>query len=210
MDSGKTEAIFADALSKIIIPNIQTGKIGKVCVINVKSQDDEILSEKLQIINDLVKKIPKVGKYDFTSLLMSYLNTKNNIGKFKNQETKSYFYVKSSSKFHKILFSLWIELLTGIDLKKEFGVKKDILFELGTNYRFPISSLELISTKNMIKALSKSARFIANGNILITENLESKAIALILSANVPKTKDFILLKGPERFLERIRPNAQSS
>jgi len=209
VDSGKIETIFSDAVSKLITTTEENKKIKKIRVINVDIRNDKILSQKVLILKDFVRRIPEFEKSDLVSVIMSQIKSDRRIKKIKSKGENFFFYVKSSSKLHKILFSLWIELLTGFDMKKEFGVERDILFEAGTNYRFPISSLELISTRNMLKALSKSAMLIAQGNFLITENLESKAIALILSATVPKSKKFIVLKGSEKFLERIHSDREN-
>lgn len=204
VDSGRIEAVFSDALSKLITKTEENKKITTIKnarAINIGIRNDKILCEKLIILKDFVRRIPEFEKSDFVSILMSQIKSDKKIKKIKSKNFL--FYIKSSSKLQKILFSLWIELITGFDIKKEFGIERDILFEVGTNYRFPISSLELISTKNMLKALSKSAMLIAQGNLLITQNLESKAIALILSTAVPRSKKFIVLKGSEKFLERI-------
>lgn len=194
---GEAEIIFSDLLSKILDfkPDQKQKKIVKV--LKISERNDKLLSEKLYVLGDFVK-LPPFEKQDFISLLMS---------SFKDIDVRKksgYFYIQTESKLHKILFSLWIEMLTGIDVKRKFGIEKDILFDVGANYRFPISSLEFMSTKNMIKCLSKSAYLLSTGLSLITENPESKAVALVLSVSVPKTKDFIVLKGSDEFLWRIK------
>ncbi|MCS7212921.1 MAG: hypothetical protein NZ927_01655 [Candidatus Calescibacterium sp.] len=215
-ENTKIEKIFSDTLSKLIritnkTSNRKKHKSRKI-VIKINEKNDCVLNEKLSILKDFVTDLPPFEKHDFVSILMAELNLENikQINKIKENRKSEFFYIKTENRIHKILFSLWIELLTGIDIKKDFGINRDLLFELETNYRFPISSLEFISTKNMIKALSKSAKLISQGMKLVTENLESKAVGIVLSVAVPKTKELIVIKGSERFLERISPITQSS
>lgn len=99
-------------------------------MIKINEKNDCVLNEKLSILKDFVTDLPPFEKHDFVSILMAELNLENikQINKIKENRKSEFFYIKTENRIHKILFSLWIELLTGIDIKKDFGINRDLLF----------------------------------------------------------------------------------
>ncbi len=214
------EFLFSDTVVKLLktSPLNPNPKLKPVNIKTIDDKNDHLFSPELA---ELLKKNitdPKNRKLvessiltdeDFTEILFSEIKKVN----LKSKKS-GIFYIKSKSKIHKILFSLWIEFITGIKVKNfltEFSA-----FDLNVNYRFPISSLKSISTKNMVIALSLATRKICEGYIFLAKNIESQAIALVLKYAVPKVINFINIPKKEKtyrlvedkFLGRIKPLSQ--
>ncbi len=200
------DILFSDVATKLL-PTKPTSKIEKVK--NIVIQKDNILfSEKLaktlrkNKISD--EKFAIQDEEEFRKIILLF--SERILQKLKrnkiDKEKSTAFRIRATEKIHKFLFSLWIEMITGIHLHD----KGDILFEVGTNYRFPISSLIHISTANMIHALSKTLEIMCEGGILVADNPESEAIAILLSYAVPKTKNFICIKKDQtrKWIWRIK------
>ncbi len=196
MDEGKIEAFISDVISKFCVEQKSDSfKFRRKDIITVDGNFDFIFSDKLRtLIFDLFGTSFELenGKvfYDIiNSIKVSY-----------KRRRKGAFTIRARNEIYKFLFSLWVEMITGIRLYENLGkfqFKKpeascDFAFILGTNYRFPFSSLLYISTKNMISALVRSIELMCEGKILILDSLESLAVGLLLSYSSPKSKNMMI------------------
>jgi len=196
MDEGKIEAFISDIISKFCVEQKSGSfKFRRKDIITVDGNVDFVFSDKLR---GLI--------FDFFGTSFELENEKlfsdiiNSIKVSYKRKRKGAFTIRSHNEIYKFLFSLWVEMITGIRIYenlgkfqfKKHGTSYDLAFILGTNYRFPFSSLLHISTKNMISALTRAIELMCEGKFLILDSLESLAVGLLLAYSSPKSKSMMI------------------
>ena len=202
MEEGKLESIISDIILKFAHKEENPLQRKPKIKLNINSEEDAVFNEKTQkLIKDIFNTEFRLIEFQ-ENILVPEINPK------RLKRSKSHlFYVESKSQIHKFLFSTWIKMITGIipdEVETESKMIEEFMEEAGANYRFPVSSIINLSTLNMVKTVSKCIRFIAEGKIFLAENLESSAIALLLSYNTPHAKKYIKIpETKEKYLWRI-------
>jgi 2,3-diketo-5-methylthio-1-phosphopentane phosphatase len=202
MEAGKLESVISDIILKFAHKEENPSQRRSKIKLSIKEEGEAVFNEKTQkLIKDIFNTEFKLINFQ-ENILVPKINPK------RVKESKSHFFhVESKSQIHKFLFSTWIKMITGIipdEVETEDKLIEEFMEEVGANYRFPISSIINLSTLNMVKTVSKCIRFIAEGKIFSVENLESSAIALLLSYNTPHAKKYIKIpKVKGKYLWRI-------
>jgi 2-hydroxy-3-keto-5-methylthiopentenyl-1-phosphate phosphatase len=197
MEEGKIEAFISDIISKFCVGETYgRSEFKRKDIVFVDEKDDSVFSEDLRnFIFDLFRKNFEIlDEKNFFDLV-------NSLKVDHKKRRRGAFTIRAKSEIHRFLFSLWVEMITGIKIYLEDGNFKvkgsqtsgEFAFLLGVNYRFPLSSLPKVSTKNMVSALMSAVELICEGKFLVLDSLESLAVGLLLSYSSPKSKSMMIL-----------------
>jgi hypothetical protein len=197
MEEGKIEAFISDIISKFCVGETYgRSEFKRKDIVFVDEKDDSVFSEDLRnFIFDLFRKNFEISDEK------NFFDLVNSLKVDHKKRRKGAFTIRAKSEIHRFLFSLWVEMITGIKIYLEDGNFKvkgsqtsgEFAFLLGVNYRFPLSSLPKVSTKNMVSALMSAVELICEGKFLVLDSLESLAVGLLLSYSSPKSKSMMIL-----------------